>query len=89
MTIPGFTAEHSLRKGNGASYAEMTRNSFVSKAEIKPQLTCWWSGDHLICGEPPFGGGVNIGGDHSFAQCRSRCYHTKHGAALAQCLAEC
>ena len=89
MSIPGFTAEYSLYEANGASYAGEPKNSFVFRAEIRPQLVCWWNGPNLICGEPPFGGGVNIGGDHSLAQCRSSCYHTKKGAALAQCLADC
>jgi hypothetical protein len=89
MSMPGFTAEHSLREANGASYAGVAGNSFVFKAEIRPQLDCWWDGPNLICGEPPFGGGVHVGGDHSFAQCRSHCWHTKKGAALKACLAEC
>jgi hypothetical protein len=90
MRLPGFTAEHSLHRGNGASFAAMTRDSFGSKSEIRPQqLFCWWNGDRLICGDPPFGGGVHVGGDHATAQCRSHCYHTKHGAALTACLAEC
>jgi hypothetical protein len=89
MSIPGFTAEHSLREANGASYAGVAKNSLVFKSAIRPQLDCWWNGDRLICGEGDFGGGVHIGGDHSFAQCRSHCLHTKHGAALTQCLKEC
>lgn len=89
MNIPGFTAEHSLREAHGAFHAGVPADSFALKADITPQLTCQWNGDRLICGEPPFGGGVNFGGDHSFAQCRSRCYRTKRGAALARCLADC
>jgi hypothetical protein len=89
MTIPGFTAEHSLHQAGAAFHAGVSRNSVVPEAEITPQLVCWWDGPDLICGEPPFGGGVNPGGNHFSAQCRSHCFHTKKGKALAACLAEC
>jgi hypothetical protein len=51
---------------------------------------CQWSGNGIICGEPPFGGGVSWGGgpDKACVQCRSRCYQ-KHGAARQTCLANC
>ena len=93
MNIPGFTAEHSLHKAKGATYRGVAKNSSVFKAEIRPQLDCHWDGVDLICGEPPFGGGVGVGGpvDHITAQCRARCRNRyKHNpAALADCLADC
>jgi hypothetical protein len=87
MNMPGFSADLSLfnsRRSHAThSGTGPTRNDVV------PQLYCWWDGVDLICGEPPFGGGVGIGGgSHVCAQCRSACWH-KPPAQRPACLARC
>jgi len=99
MNMPGFTAEHSLYRTNGQFSTVASDTSHVFDAEIRPQLYCVEQDGHVICVD---GGGFGLGYtdvpsgglpgfpfDHSFAQCRARCYLTKKGAALRECLAEC
>jgi hypothetical protein len=89
MKMPGFTAEHSLYRTDAHFYTGVPDTSGVLNAEVVPQLICHWNGGDLICGDEPFGGSGSFGGDHSYPQCRARCYHTKRGAALRECLADC
>jgi len=89
MNMPGFTAEHSLRRSGEHFHTGVSDTLRVFNAEVRPQLMCQLHGNNLICGDEPFGGGPNLGGDHTTAQCRSRCYLTKRGAALKACVAEC
>jgi hypothetical protein len=88
MNMPGFTAEHSLYRTDGHFHTDLPVFR-VFDAEVRPQLMCQWHGGDLICGDEPFGGTPNVGGDHSYAQCRARCYRTQHGAALIACLVNC
>jgi hypothetical protein len=89
MNMPGFTAEHSLYRTDEHFHTNVSDTFRVFDAEVIPQLICYWNGPDLICGDEPFGGGPNIGRDHTLPQCRARCYRTKHGAALKECLADC
>ena len=87
--LPGFTAEHSLRRSGEHFHTGVSDSLRVFNAEVRPQLMCQLHGNDLICGDEPFGGGPNLGGDHSLPRCRAGCYRTKHGAALKECLADC
>jgi hypothetical protein len=89
MNIPGFTGEHSLHRTAEHFHTGVPDAFRVFNTEVRPQLICQWNGGDLICGDEPFGGTPNFGGDHSYPQCRARCYHTKRGAALRECLADC
>ena len=89
MNIPGFTAENALYWPDGHFHTGDSDTFRVSNAEVRPQLMCQWNGGDLICGDEPFGGTPNFGGDHSYAQRRARCYQTKRDAALRECLANC
>lgn len=89
MNMPGFTAEHSLYRTDGHFHSGLPNTFRVLDAEVRPQLICHFDGGDLICGDEPFGGTPGLGGDHSYAQCRARCYRTQRGAALRECLADC
>jgi hypothetical protein len=87
MSIPGFSAETALARSS-RQYASIVRHSAMGG--VQAQLYCWWDGDQLICGEPPFGGGVGWDGgvSHVCAQCRSHCWHLyPHPAQTQQRLA--
>lgn len=95
VNMPGFTAEDSLHRTDAryrtdARFLTGVSDIFrVFDAGVTPQLICHFDGGNLICGDEPFGGTPNFGGDHSYAQCRARCYLTKRGAALRECLRDC
>jgi hypothetical protein len=88
MKPPGFTAENSLTKSE-QHYTGLTAHG-AAMATVLPQLICYWDGGNLICGEPPFGGGIGGGGgvSHVCVQCRAACFH-KPVAQRAACLARC
>jgi hypothetical protein len=94
MSMPGFTAEHSLYRSDRQFYTSTTDTFGLSDVEVRPQLVCHVvAGGNLICGDPPFGGSGSFGGDKSVPQCRAACLRRFRGAAkltaLRACLAEC
>src|SRR5690349_11922178 len=100
MNMPGFTAEHSLYTSRGQFRTAASDSSYVSDAEIRPQLDCVEHNGQIVCSggggfglgftDVPSGGFPRFPFDHTRPQCRSRCYISgKKGAALKACLADC
>ena len=94
MSMPGFSAEHSLYRSDRQFQTGRADIFGVCNVAVRPQLVCHVvAGGNLVCGDPPFGGSGSLGGDKSFPQCRAACLRRFRGAAnlaaLRACLAEC
>ena len=93
MSMPGFTAEHSLYRSDRQFHTRAADTFGLSNVEVRPQLVCHVvAGGDLVCGDSPFGES-GAGGDKIFPQCRAACLRRFRGAknlaALRACLAEC
>lgn len=96
--LPGFTAEQSLNRTKGQFHA-IASDAYMFEVEIRPQLHCVEKDGEIACtGGGGFGRGFTdwpagafpkFPFDHTFAQCRARCYQTTRGAALKSCLSDC
>lgn len=97
--LPGFTAEHSLNRSKEQFHNVASDATYTFDAEIRPQLQCVEKDGEVVCSggggfglgytDVPSGGFPGLPFDHTFAQCRARCYLTSRGAARKLCLAEC
>lgn len=81
INMPGFTAEHSLYRGNRQLYARASDTPYAFAPEIVSQGCIVIDGD-LVCDLP------RLPVDKP-DPCRGRCYRMFHGAALTKCLENC
>jgi hypothetical protein len=101
LSMPGFTAEHSLYRTEGHFHTGVSDTFRVFDAEVIAQMVCADVGGGFVCGGDEPGGGDSEGPDlggpdrdsredrRRSAQCRARCLVTKRGAAQEACLDHC